>query len=125
MSGGCFCDYEQPEWISHTQVKAARKAHKCSECGAIIPSGSPYEYVCGKWDGCVDTFNICPLCKELRQWATISVPCFCWAYGHLHSDVREMVSETRYNVPGFFFEYGRRMVKIKRARAATAAKVAA
>ena len=112
----CYCDYDQPEWITVRKVKAARKPHKCSECRAIIPAGAAYEYVTGKWDGHVQTFRTCVLCKELRDWATISVPCFCWAYSNVHEDVREMVSEVRHGVPGFYFEYGRRMVRIKRAR---------
>ena len=115
----CWCDGELPEFCRVTQVKRARKRHKCWECGAYIQPGSPYEYVCGKWDGLLDRFRICPLCKELREWATISVPCFCWAYGSLHDDVWDMVDETRHDVPGFYFEYGRRMIRIKRARKAS------
>lgn len=101
MTDGCYCDYEMPEWCTVMQIKSSRKPHKCDECGIIIPAGSPYEYVFGKWDGRLDQFCICPLCKELREWATISVPCFCWAYGNLHGDVWEMVSEVQYDVPGF------------------------
>ena len=115
----CSCDYELPEFCSVTQVKRARKRHKCWECGAYILPGTPYEYVSGKWDGDLNWHRTCPLCQELREWATISVPCFCFAYGNLHDDVNDMVDATRHKVPGFYFEYGRRMIRIKRARKAS------
>jgi hypothetical protein len=116
MSYDCYCDYDAPEWHNSHIVKAARKPHKCYECRAPILVGESYEYTAGKWDGDVNFFHICTRCVELREWARISVPCFCWAYGNLHDDVREMVSEVRRDVPGFVFEWGRRMVKIKRER---------
>ena len=114
MSYDCYCDYDPPEWMSQRIVKAARKPHKCYECSAPIFAGEPYEYTSGKWDGSTSFFHICIRCVELRQWATISVPCFCWGFGSLHDDVREMVrSVVRDTPPGFFMEYGRRMVKIR------------
>ncbi len=115
MSYDCFCDYDSPEWHDSHTVKAARKPHKCYECGAPIFVGESYEYTAGKWDGCVSFFHICTRCVELRQWATISVPCFCWAYGNLHDDVHEMVRAViRDTPPGFFMEYGRRIVTIRK-----------
>lgn len=115
MSYDCYCDYDPPQWITIRDVKAARKPHKCIECRAAILVGDSYEYVSGKWDYDQQDFHICKLCVELRQWATISVPCFCWGYGDLHENVREMVSEVRRDVPqGFVFEWGRRTVQIER-----------
>jgi len=117
MSYECYCDYnEQPEWFKSKKVKAARKSHKCAECGAIIAKTHSYEYVVGKWGGIVNDFHICLLCKELRDWAKISIPCFCWTYGNLHEEVEEMVDNVRYDIPGFFFEYGRRIIKIKQSK---------
>lgn len=118
MSYDCYCDYEAPTWISIRDVKKARKPHQCYECMAPIFAGEPYEYVSGLWDGDHQIFHICTRCVELREWATISVPCFCWAYGNLHDDVHEMVQEVAPTIPGFFMEYGRRMVKIRQERAA-------
>lgn len=116
MSYDCYCDYDPPTWISIRNVKAARKPHKCDECDAPILVGEPYEYTSGKWDY-HDTFHICMRCVELRQWATISVPCFCWAYGNLHNDVHEMVREVVHDAPaGFFMEFGRRMIAIRHER---------
>lgn len=119
MSYDCFCDYDPPEWMSQHIVKAARKPHKCYECCIPILPGESYEYTAGKWDGYVSAHHTCLRCVELREWATISVPCFCWGFGNLHEDVHEMVREAvRDAPPGFFMEYGRRMVTIRRERAA-------
>lgn len=114
----CYCDYDPPEGYRQTHVKAARRPHRCSECGARIPIRAAYKHVVGKWDGQLSEFHMCLLCKELGEWAEISVPCFCWAFGHLLPDVRDMVEEISPTVPGFFFEYGRRKVKINKVRAA-------
>lgn len=117
MSYDCHCDYDPPEFWSKQDVKAARKEYRCEECGHKIRVGEPYERVNGKWEGYLDTFLTCQHCVSLREWAKISVPCFCWAHSNLLEDIREMVSEVRHDVPGFFFEYGRRVIAIKRARA--------
>ena len=109
----CHCDYTMPEFCNIVTRKA-RKAHKCFECRATINPGETYEYTSGKWDGEVDDFRTCALCAELREWARISVPCFCWGYGHLHENVRDMVEEVYRGVPGFILEWGRRIIKIQR-----------
>ena len=116
MSYDCYCDYDAPSWVTIRDVKAARKPHKCVECHAPIFKGESYEYVSGKWEEHLD-FHICKRCVELREWAAISVPCFCWAYGDLHDNVRDMVQEVAPTVPGFFMEYGRRMVAIRQEKA--------
>jgi len=117
MSYECYCDYDPPEWMSQRMVKKSRKPHKCYECSAPIFVGEPYEYTSGKWDGYTDFFHTCTRCVELREWAKISVPCFCWGFGNLHDDVREMVREVVHDAPaGFFMEFGRRMVAIRQER---------
>lgn len=111
----CSCDYDPPSVHRTNFVKAARKEHHCYECGSAIAVGEPYENTWGVWDGNVSTFKTCHLCAELRQWAQISVPCFCWVYGDLHENVRDLVSEAREDCPvGFTMEWGRRMIKIQR-----------
>lgn len=115
MSYECSCDYDPPEIIT-TRVYSAKKEHTCDECGRQIGPGEKYEYVWGKWEGDVSVVKTCPDCMELRQWAEISVPCFCYAFGNLHEEAREMVSEIRRDIPGIIFEWGRRIVKIDRKR---------
>lgn len=116
MSYDCVCDYDAPTFVTRRVVKAAKNPHTCEECRRIIAVDEPYEYTAGMWLGYFSTFKTCADCLELRRWAIASVPCFCWAHGSLHEDVREMVEEVAREMPGFFFEYGRRMIAIRRKR---------
>lgn len=114
MTYDCYCDGDPAEFY-HAEMRKARKPHKCYECRCEIPVGETYEHVRGKWEGDVSTFKTCALCFELRQWALISVPCFCWNFGDLHENVRDMVDGVRRDTPlGFVFEWGRRIIKIQR-----------
>lgn len=79
-----------------------------------ILCGEGYERVFGVWDGYAQTFCTCRFCLELREWAIISVPCFCWSHGDLLQEIRELVQEVSYKVPGMFFEYGRKVVRHNR-----------
>lgn len=116
MYDACSCDYDPPDFCS-VVTRKARKRHVCDECRAIIQPRDTYEYVFGSWEGSLGEFKICALCLELRQWAKISVPCFCWCYGDMHENIRDMVDEVRHDVPrGFVFEWGRRIIKIERKR---------
>lgn len=112
-AGYCQCDYNSPTFCTVQMIKHSRKQHRCYECRGSIEVGVSYERVFGLWDGETCEFKTCLLCLELREWATISVPCFCHAYGDLHDNVLEMVQDVAPSVPGFFMEYGRRMVKIR------------
>ena len=120
----CSCDYDDWDpspFINVRKVQHARKAFSCCECGGPILIGEPYRSVAGKWSGDLETFRTCSLCLELEEWATISVPCFCSnVMGELHERVGAMVKDVSPKVPGFFMEYGRRMVKINRRLAANA-----
>jgi hypothetical protein len=121
--GFCSCDYDgdQPEFYNSGEVKRARKQHRCGECGGPIFVGEPYDWAIGKWDGRVNTHKECVACVEMRQWAEISVPCFCCnIWGELHEHIREMVGVVRRDVPGFLFEWGRRAVKLRRRKRAPA-----
>jgi len=115
FSTTCYCDYDPPSIYSQRIIKRARKQSECCECGVKININDSYEYTFGVWEGYANSFKTCLRCVELREWAKISVPCFCWYHGDMLSDVWEMVNEVRHDVPGFFFEYGRRAIKIKRA----------
>jgi hypothetical protein len=111
----CDCDYDPPTFCEITRPKA-RKVHRCDECFGPIAAGEHYENVAGLWDGELQTFKTCPLCLELRDWAKISMPCFCTAYTELHETVREMVGDIRSTVPGIVMEWGRRIIRIERRR---------
>lgn len=112
-SYSCHCDYDAPSFYC-AETRRARKRHTCYECGSWIHPKETYEHVRGRWDWDMGSYDTCCRCVEMRQWATISVPCFCWGHGDLHENVANMVEEVRGHVPGFFFEFGRRMVRIRR-----------
>lgn len=117
----CDCSYadDGPEFYRQERIKAARKQFKCCECYGPIFIGEPYRRLTGKWNGDIGTYRYCHLCDEMRQWAEISMPCFCaYEIGSLHERVREMVQDVAPNLPGFFFEYGRRAVVIRRRKRA-------
>ena len=114
----CDCEYDgdAPSFFSQGVVKA-RKPHRCGECYGPIAKGESYKRSSGKWDGRVDVYTECESCMELRQWAEISVTCFCCnVFGELHEKIREMVDDIRSDIPGFMFEWGRRIIKIERRR---------
>lgn len=118
MTYECYCDGDPPTVFRRKTVRA-RKQHTCTECHCRIHAGEQHEYVFGIWDGDAAQYRTCQLCVELHDWATTSVSCFCRTFGNLHSEARELVSELRRDVPGFLFEWGRRMVKIRRHAAAS------
>lgn len=67
-----MCDYsaERPEfWRDET--RAARKEHKCIECGDPISKGTRYKYVVGKQrlDHSLWEVKLCPQCDE--DWAQL------------------------------------------------------
>lgn len=113
----CDDDYDAPEFYSETVVKA-RKQHRCTECFGPIYPGEQYMRRSGKWNGDVLDYPECHLCMELREWAKVSMPCFCAnTFETLHEKAREMVDDIKREVPGITFEWGRRMVKIQRRKA--------
>ncbi len=112
----CDCDYDPVDWFTSDDIKASRKHHQCTECRGPIFKGESYRRARYKFEGEMWTHRMCKLCIEMEQWAKISMPCFCTGFGDLHEMVREMVADIAHTIPGFFFEYGRRMVKIKHRR---------
>lgn len=112
----CSCDADGYWNVgpTTTNVKAARKLWYCAECGCNINPGESYEHIWGVWDGESTSIHTCVRCVELRRWAIISVPCFCWNASELHEGIRGMVGQVAPHIPGFFMEFGRRMVVIRR-----------
>lgn len=62
----CFYDAERPSFCE-TEIRVARKEHKCCECGVVIGRGEKYEHVTGVWDGDIASFKTCSHCRELRE----------------------------------------------------------
>lgn len=113
MTWDCYCDYDPPEFVS-VRMQKARKPFRCEECSGEVHAGERYEYVFGKWDGLVASYRTCSHCVEIRQFVSVSIPCFCWAYGNMIDDAKEAVSEAyfraREEVSGLWFGFGRRLI---------------
>jgi len=117
----CYCDDNSPEFYSVRTV-TARKPHRCDECRKVaIAPGEKYEYVSGLWDGNFNYFKTCHACKDLATWVAFNVPCVCLAHGEMIERCKEAVIEARDRAPdetrGLYFEFLRRLYKIKRAAA--------
>lgn len=48
------------------KIRKASKNHRCSECDAIIPKGTEYEHVKGKWEDHFAEYKTCLICVEIR-----------------------------------------------------------
>lgn len=105
-------------------MRIARKPHRCDECGGEIIPGQQYEYVSGMWDSYVQDFKTCPACKDLATWTQNNVPCLCLVHGEMIEKCKEAIVEAQYRAPdetkGLYFAFLRRLLLIKRIRAATA-----
>jgi hypothetical protein len=119
VSFDCYCDYDAPEFYG-SSVRRARRPHRygCEECDQPIKAGQRYELVAGKWDGTFFTFKTCQGCLDLRTWVKNNVPCFCWAHGNIHDDMRTAIDDAyeraQGEVVGLNFGYLRRKIMVER-----------
>lgn len=111
----CYCDYESPEFYI-SEIRRARKNHKCDECGCKILPRERYEHVSGKWNGSVGTWNTCCRCLDLREFVVSHVPCSCWSHGNMIEDVLNDADYYCHETVGLQFGALRRKVIIDRNR---------
>lgn len=57
---------DQPQCYS-SELRKARKIHKCCECGTTIEKNEKYHYFSGIWDGEAHSFKTCQKCELLRE----------------------------------------------------------
>jgi len=91
MSACCCVDYDGPyaEVLSTTDVKRARSAHFCGECGRCIPPGAQYRKEVTVFEGEIAVHKTCTLCLAIRE---DRMGCgFAW--GEVWSDIRECMHE--------------------------------
>jgi hypothetical protein len=98
VSYDCYCDYDPADFYVKC-IRTARKQHRCEECSGLILPGDKYEYVSGKWEGCLSTFKTCEQCVDLRTWTKNNVPCLCWAHGNMVNDCEEAVQSAWERAP--------------------------
>lgn len=82
----CMTDGDPAEW-HREEYRKARKAHKCGECCRTIEPGERYEFVCGSWEGHIETHRTCWHCLAAREW--LSKVCNGWLYGMVREDLHE------------------------------------
>ncbi len=95
----CTCIMPDPEGdrarCHHAAQVRARKAHRCSECGAPIAAGERHEKVSAIWDGRIgwETIRTCLPCADIRD----TLFCDGWIHGQIWDDLRgaEVVSAER------------------------------
>jgi hypothetical protein len=123
MTYECSCYGDAPQIHSERSIKRSRIPKKCCECAFDIAPGDPCHYDFMITDGWASSYHTCQFCWELYEWARISAPCFCYAVGGgLHAEIEQLVEGLRREIPGFFFEYGRRAVRSKRSKEALLAQ---
>lgn len=74
-----------------SEIRKARKWHRCCECHQRIEAGSRYERASGKFDGEMFAYKTCMLCAEIRDR-------FACTGDYCHGDLWEAM---RYEWPNF------------------------
>jgi len=87
MSNACSCDFDYVETRMYRAARhRAKKAHRCSECGAEIAPGETYERVRAIWDNEPATVRTCCDCLAIRD-SLDTMECFCWRHEGLWDDI--------------------------------------
>lgn len=76
---------------AETQVKAARKAHKCGECARDIKKGQPYRIFVGTFEGDFWQTKMCNRCSKAVKW--LAGRGHGWVGNSVLSDVRHCVKQ--------------------------------
>lgn len=93
----CMVDLADDYTTFHNaEVRTARKAHRCGECGRTITAGEVYEKVFGVADDPF-TAKTCQHCLAARKW--IALECGGWLYGGVYEDLWEHTTEAMFG-PG-------------------------
>lgn len=78
-------DYDGCAEFHSVSVSKARKEHRCEECHQVIPVGSYYQKVAGKYDGDFFSIKTCMVCAEIRNAFT----CGALNYGEFWEEMRQ------------------------------------
>jgi hypothetical protein len=80
-----YADHETQ--FSHSEIRTARKAHHCGECGRSISRGERYRVAAGKSYGEMWDAKVCVHCDVACSW--LSENCNGYLYSAVHDDFRE------------------------------------
>lgn len=90
MTDDCACLYSGNDDLNdfeHSEIRKARKPHKCVECHETIQPGTKYERFVARGDGRFFTVTICLLCREIQH----ALYCDGWYFGHLWGDIADQI----------------------------------
>ncbi|MBM7424940.1 hypothetical protein HNR64_003277 [Spongiibacter marinus] len=92
--------------VLHSDIRTARKAHKCNECHRNIEGGEPYLNECTVFEGSKETHKTCQHCQVIRKWLTHE--CGGFVYGQIYSDIEEHAWE------GYGMAVGRMVIGMRK-----------
>jgi hypothetical protein len=73
----------------YERTQTARKEHRCEECREVIPVGTRYDVVGGRYEGAMWNEKICLHCHEIaRAWY-----CNGTLYGNIWEDIEYTFDE--------------------------------
>lgn len=99
----CSCDYDfdLPEFFRTNRIKSAKVEHECCECEGKIERGQPYMKCVGKWEGEIDTFNICSSCCAIGT----DLLGGCWSFGDMWNRIQECYGLEEEALPQSLIDY--------------------
>lgn len=72
------------EIIREDDVSKSRKDRKCTECGRVVPAGTPHQLHVGTFEGEISEYRTCLLCVEVRTTFSCTGG---FVYGQLWEDL--------------------------------------
>jgi hypothetical protein len=78
----------------NAKMVAARKQHRCCECGRDIQRGEIYHSASGKGDGRVERYRTCGHCRVAGEW--LEKECGGHLIGGIEEDIHEHLQEGAY-----------------------------
>ena len=92
----CMADGCDPNRVSRSEDRRARKSHTCDECRRTIQAGEPYQHTSGiDYDGYAFRHRICSHCRIGAEW--LGTNCGGYVMTCVAEDLAEHSSE--YNRP--------------------------